>query len=80
MQSTREILERIQSDLDSIEDFKRSTQASHKKVIGYLLTYFSVLYFLAAAFAYFKFFYHPDWQDWQSQLQLYLPFLVAPLL
>jgi hypothetical protein len=35
---------------------------------------------LAAIVVYFKFFYHPDWQDLQSQLQLLLPFLVAPAL
>ena len=79
-QSTREFLKKIQTELDSIDEFKRSTQASHKKVIGYLLTYFSVLYFLAALIVYFKYFYHPEWQDLQSQLQLFLPFLVAPLL
>ena len=79
-QSTREFLEKIQTELDSIDEFKRSTQASHKKVIGYLLTYFSVLYFLAALIVYFKYFYHPEWQDLQSQLQLFLPFLIAPLL
>jgi hypothetical protein len=49
-------------------------------VLGYLLTYFSALYFLAAAVVYLKFYYHPDWQELPSQLQLFLPFLVAPLL
>ena len=79
-QSTRDILEKIQSDLDKIDEFKRSTQAYHKKLNGFLLTYFSVLYFLAALVVYFKFFYNPEWQDLQSQLQLLTPFLVAPFL
>lgn len=78
--STRDILEKIQKDLNDIEEFKQSTQAHHKKLIGYLLTYFSALYFIAAVFVYFKYFYHPEWQDLKSQLQLLLPFIIAPLL
>jgi hypothetical protein len=36
----KETLEKIQKDLDSIEEFKQSTQAHHKKLIGYLMASF----------------------------------------
>lgn len=78
--STKDVLERISVQLSDIEDFKRDTQAWHKKVIGYLLLYFSSLYFLAAAVVYFRFFHDPEWRHWSDQLKLFAPFLVAPLI
>ncbi len=65
--------------MDALESSKRDTQAWQKKLIGYLLLYFSVLYLFAAGVAYFRFFHHPEWQDVSSQAILWLPFLVAPL-
>ena len=78
--STRDTLEKIRDDITNIEEFKQSTQAWHKKLIGYLLAYFSVLYLIAALVAYFKYFNNPAWRDIPSQLQLYIPFIVAPFL
>jgi len=78
--STKALLEKISDQLASIEEFKRDTQAWHKKVIGYLLLYFSSLYFLAAAVVYFKYYHDPRWQDVKSQLKLFLPFLIAPFI
>ena len=46
--STRDVLTKIREDLEGIEEFKQSTQAWHKKLIGYLLAYFSVIYLIAA--------------------------------
>lgn len=57
-----------------------STQAWHKKLIGYLLAYFSVLYLIAALVAYFKYFNNPAWRDFTSQIQLLTPFIVAPFI
>jgi len=73
-------LTKLRDDLLDIEEFKQSTQAWHKKLIGYLLAYFSVIYLIAALIAYFKYFSHPAWRDFTSQLQLYTPFIVAPFI
>ena len=78
--STKDVLEKITAQLGDIEEFKRDTQAWHKKLIGYLLLYFSSLYFLAAAVVYFKFYHDPEWRHWTDQLKLFAPFLVAPLM
>jgi len=78
--STKDLLERISVQLGDIEETKRDSQAFHKKLIGYLLLYFSALYFVAAIVAYFKYFHDPEWSDWLSQLKLFTPFLVAPLI
>ena len=78
--STSEVLEKIQSEVADIESFKRDTTARHKKVIGHLLLYFSVLYFLGAVFAYFRYFHDPEWRDLSSQAMLASPFVVAPFL
>ncbi|TRY68903.1 hypothetical protein TCAL_04157 [Tigriopus californicus] len=78
--STPEVLEAIQGQIGSIQSFKRNTQASQRKVIGYLVAYFSVLYVLGVGVAYFKYYHHPDWQDWHSQLRLWIPILIAPIL
>ncbi len=76
--STKEVLEKLQTQVDALESSKRDTMAWHKKLIGYLLLYFSLLYLLAAVVAYFRFFHHPDWQGFTSQAILWVPFLVAP--
>ena len=78
--STKELLEKITSQLGDIEAFNRDTQAWHKKVIGTLIAYFSVLYFMAIVFAYYNYYNDPEWQDFQSRLKLLTPFLVAPLM
>jgi len=78
--STRDILTKIGNDLHDIEEFKQSTQAWHKKLIGYLLAYFSVIYLVAALVAYFKYFTNPAWNDFISQLKLLTPFIVAPFI
>lgn len=78
--STKDVLDKITAQLGDIEEFKRDTQAWHKKLIGYLLLYFSSLYFLAAAVVYFKFYHDPEWRHWSDQLKLFAPFLVAPLI
>ena len=74
---------KIRKDLEVIEEFKQSTQAWHKKLIGYLLAYFSVIYLVAALIAYFKYFTNPVWREFSpfaSQLRLLLPFIVAPFM
>jgi hypothetical protein len=78
--STRDVLEKIRDQISDIEEFKQSTQVWHKKLIGYLLAYFSVLYLIAALVAYFKYFTNPLWRDFTSQLQLMTPFIVAPFI
>ena len=78
--STRDVLAKIRDDIQDIEEFKQSTQAWHKKLIGYLLAYFSVIYLIAALVAYFKYFTNPSWRDFTSQLQLLTPFIVAPFI
>ena len=78
--STKDLLDKISSKLKDIESFNRDTQAWQKKVIGTLIAYFSVLYVLAIIFAYYNYYYDPEWQDIQSRLKLFTPFLVAPLM
>jgi len=78
--STKDVLSKIRDDINDIEEFKQSTQAWHKKLIGYLLAYFSVIYLIAALVAYFKYFTNPKWRDFTSQLQLLTPFIVAPFI
>ena len=78
--STKDLLEKISSQLGDIENFNRDTQAWYKKLIGYLLAYFAVLYFLAIIIVYYNYYYDPEWQDFRSRLRLLTPFLVAPLM
>jgi len=78
--STKDLLEKITAQLKDIESFNRDTQAWQKKVIGTLIAYFSVLYFLAIIFAYYNYYNDAEWQDPQARLKLFLPFLVAPLI
>jgi hypothetical protein len=74
------VLDGIAKEISSIEEFRRDTQAWHKKLIGYLLAYFSVLYLFAALVAYFRYFGHAHYQDFVSQLKLMLPFIFAPIM
>jgi len=74
------VLEGLQTKVDTLEEAKKDMLAWQKKLIGYLLAYFSVLYLFAAGVAYFRFFYHPEWQDFTSQAILWIPFLVAPIM
>jgi hypothetical protein len=78
--STKELLEKITSQLGDIETFNRDTQAWHKKLIGTLIAYFTVIYCMAIIFAYYSYYNDPEWQDIQSRLKLLTPFLLAPLL
>ena len=78
--STKDLQEKITSQLGDIEAFNRDTQAWYKKLIGYLLAYFAVLYFLAIVIVYYNYYYDPEWQDFRSRLRLLTPFLVAPLM
>merc|ERR1712018_362744 len=72
--------EKIRDQISDIEEFNQSTQVWHKKLIGYLLAYFSVLYLIGALVAYLKFFNKPGWRDFTSQIQLLAPFIVAPFI
>lgn len=78
--STAEVLDSIAEEIGGIEEFSRDTQAWHKKLIGYLLAYFSILYLFSACVAYFRYLGHKDYQDFVSQLKLMMPFIVAPVL
>ncbi len=78
--STRDLLEKIRDEIAEIEEFKQDTQAWHKKLIGGLFAYFSLLYLVSALVAYFKYFNDPAWSDVRSQIQLMAPFIVAPFL
>lgn len=78
--STAEVLDSIAEEIGGIEEFSRDTQAWHKKLIGYLLAYFSILYLVSACVAYFRYLGHKDYQDFVSQLKLMMPFIVAPVL
>ena len=78
--STRDVLDKIRKEICDIEEFNQSTHTWHKKLLGYLLAYFSVIYLIAAVVAYFKYFNNPLWRDFTSQLQLMTPFIVAPFI
>lgn len=78
--STRDVLDKIRKEICDIEEFNQSTHTWHKKLLGYLLAYFSVIYLIAAMVAYFKYFNNPLWRDFTSQLQLMTPFIVAPFI
>ncbi len=74
------MLEKLQSEVSALESSKRDTLAWQKKLIGYLLLYFSVLYLAAAAIAYNRVYHQPEWQGFSAQALLWLPFLVAPFM
>ena len=78
--TTSEVLEAMEKEIAEINSYKRDTQAFHKKLIGYMVGYFALLYFLAALVIYFKYLNHPDWQDIASQVKLFIPLLIAPFM
>ncbi len=74
------MLDAISEEIREINEFKRDTDAWHKKLISWLLAYFSAIYLIAAAVAYFRYLGHADYQDFLSQFKLLLPFIIAPLM
>ena len=72
------MLAQIQSEVSSIESFKRDTTDTHKRVVARMLLYFSAVYLVAAAVVYFSLFHDPEWRDAASRAALVAPFLVAP--
>ncbi|XP_076052252.1 endoplasmic reticulum junction formation protein lunapark-A-like isoform X4 [Oratosquilla oratoria] len=75
-QSTKEILEQISKDLESIEEYQVSTQQRHKRIIGYLVAYSIVLYLAAALIFYL--YYLPD--ELQDILLYSTPFVAFPII
>jgi len=73
-----EELEVLEEKLQRLSKLKTDTLVWQKKVLGYLVTYSIVLYLIAAALAYFKFF--PEAKTRNEQFLLLLPFLVVPIL
>lgn len=75
-QSTVEILEGIEKDIQTLEEYSAKNQRQLKIWVGRLLLYSSVLYLLTCLVVYF--WYLPEL--FMGRLILSLPFLVFPLL
>ncbi|XP_050695489.1 endoplasmic reticulum junction formation protein lunapark-A-like [Eriocheir sinensis] len=74
--STKELLEKIQKDVEGIEEYRSHTQQRQKRLVGYLVLYSIVLYLIAALVCYF--YYFPD--NLQHRLLYAMPFVVFPFL
>ncbi|KAM4626649.1 endoplasmic reticulum junction formation protein lunapark [Discoglossus pictus] len=74
--STVEILEKMEKDIQSLEEFRDKNLKLRKIWVGRLLLYSSVLYLLTCLFVYL--WYLPD--EWTARLLVILPFLLFPVL
>ncbi|XP_076026200.1 endoplasmic reticulum junction formation protein lunapark-A [Genypterus blacodes] len=74
--STVEILEGIDKDIQTLEEYSEKTQRQLKVWLGRLLLYSSLLYLLTCVFVYFC--YLPE--QLMGRLVLSVPFLIFPLL
>ncbi|KAG0717760.1 Endoplasmic reticulum junction formation protein lunapark-B [Chionoecetes opilio] len=74
--STKELLEKIQQDVENIEEYRSHTQQRQKRLVGYLVLYSIVLYLVAALVCYF--YYFPD--NLHHRLLYAMPFIFFPFL
>ncbi|XP_066300218.1 endoplasmic reticulum junction formation protein lunapark-A-like isoform X2 [Branchiostoma lanceolatum] len=75
-QTTVEVLEGLDKEIQSLEQFKRHNEELQRRYVGGLLIYSIVLYIAAAVMFYFLFF--PE--GWQERVVRSLPLLTFPLL
>ncbi|XP_078661123.1 endoplasmic reticulum junction formation protein lunapark-B-like isoform X2 [Branchiostoma floridae x Branchiostoma belcheri] len=75
-QTTVEVLEGLDKEIQSLEQFKRHNEELQRRYVGGLLIYSIVLYIAAAVMFYFLFF--PE--GWQERVIRSLPLLMFPLL
>ncbi|XP_034042555.1 endoplasmic reticulum junction formation protein lunapark-A [Thalassophryne amazonica] len=74
--STVEVLEGIDKNIQTLEDYSKKYQRQLKIWVGRLLLYSSLLYLMTCAIVYF--WYLPE--QLMERLVLFLPFLIFPLL
>ncbi|XP_054828481.1 endoplasmic reticulum junction formation protein lunapark isoform X2 [Eublepharis macularius] len=74
--STIEVLEKIDKDIQALEEFREKNQRQQKLWVGRLLLYSSILYLITCLIIYF--WYLPD--DWTSRFIMTLPLFAFPLI
>ncbi|XP_053554450.1 endoplasmic reticulum junction formation protein lunapark [Bombina bombina] len=74
--STVEVLEKMEKDIQSLEEFRDKNQKLRKIWVGRLLIYSAFLYILTCFIVYL--WYLPD--DWAARLFIIPPFLIFPVL
>ncbi|XP_077175767.1 endoplasmic reticulum junction formation protein lunapark isoform X2 [Paroedura picta] len=74
--STVEVLEKIDKDIQELEEFREKNQRQQKLWVGRLLLYSSILYLVTCLIIYF--WYFPD--DWTSRLIMTLPLFAFPVI
>lgn len=76
--TTTEVLERLETDIQSIERDGQYKEQTHKRVIGYVMAYSVGLYVLFAILYYYM--YVGRSQHWVHSLLHASPLLVLPIL
>ncbi|XP_062972402.1 endoplasmic reticulum junction formation protein lunapark isoform X2 [Elgaria multicarinata webbii] len=74
--STVEVLEKIDKDIQGLEEFREKNQRQQKLWVGRFLLYSSVLYLLSCLIIYF--WYLPD--EWTARIIMTLPLFAFPLI
>ncbi|KAH0621514.1 hypothetical protein JD844_022891 [Phrynosoma platyrhinos] len=74
--STVEVLERIDKDIQALEEFREKNQRQQKLWVGRFLLYSSVLYLFTCIIIYF--WYLPD--EWTARFIMTLPLFAFPLI
>lgn len=74
--TTYEVLETIETEIKAIEDFRRSTELTHKRIVGRFVM-LSVGFYLLTAFL-FYFYYFPA--NIYDQLFYIIPLILAPVI
>ncbi|XP_060112985.1 endoplasmic reticulum junction formation protein lunapark isoform X1 [Heteronotia binoei] len=74
--STVEVLEKIDKDIQALEEFREKNQRQQKLWVGRLLLYSSILYLITCLIIYF--WYLPD--DWTARLIMTLPLFAFPVI
>ncbi|XP_073162035.1 endoplasmic reticulum junction formation protein lunapark isoform X6 [Lepidochelys kempii] len=74
--STVEVLEKIDKDIQALEEFREKNQRLQKLWVGRLLLYSSILYLITCLIVYL--WYLPD--EWTARLIMMLPFFAFPLI
>ncbi|XP_016852209.1 endoplasmic reticulum junction formation protein lunapark isoform X2 [Anolis carolinensis] len=74
--STIEVLEKIDKDIQALEEFREKNQRQQKLWVGRFLLYSSILYLLSCIIIYF--WYLPD--EWTARFVMTLPLFAFPLI
>lgn len=74
--TTLDILENLEKDIKTIEDFRRNTEQAHKKIVGRFML-FSVLMYLLTAFIFYFYFFPATIYD---RLFYIIPLIFAPVM